>query len=82
MRSRPQHDILAVQPNQLGNPQTGLDRNQDEGLIATTDPGGTIRDCQQCLHLVPIEKFDRFSYVAFIRHRQYPLAMEGMRGLF
>ena len=31
-----QRDILAIQPNQLGNPQTGLDREQDEGSIATT----------------------------------------------
>ena len=77
-----QRDILAIQPNQLGNPQTGLDREQDEGSIATTDPGGTIRDREQCIDLFPVEELDRFSYVAFIRHRQYPLAMQGMRGLF
>jgi hypothetical protein len=49
-----QRDILAIQPNQLGNPQTGLDREQDEGSIATTDPGGTIRDREQCIHLFPV----------------------------
>jgi hypothetical protein len=77
-----QRDILAVQPNQFGNPQTGLDREQDEGSIATTDPGGTIWDREQRIDLFSVEELDRFSYVAFIRHRQDPLAMEGMRGLF
>ena len=37
-----QRNILAIQPSQLGNPQTGLDRDQEEGPIATSYPGGTI----------------------------------------
>jgi hypothetical protein len=31
----PQHDILAVQPDQLGNPQTSLSANQKKGAITT-----------------------------------------------
>jgi hypothetical protein len=81
MGPRPQHDILAIQPNQLGNPQTGLDRHQHKGSITTPYPGGSIRDCEQGIDLFAVEKLDRPSYMALIRHRQDPLAMQGMRGL-
>ena len=40
----PQNDILAFQPNQLGNSKAGLDRNQKEGSIAMPHPCGAIRD--------------------------------------
>jgi hypothetical protein len=73
---------LAFQSNQLGNPQAGLHGNQDQRSIATADPGGTIRNCEQCIDLFSVEKLDRFSDVAFIGHRQDPLAMQGIRGLF
>jgi hypothetical protein len=78
----PQHDILAVEPNQLGNPQAGLHGNQDKGSIATPDPGGTIRSREQCIDLFSGEELDRLSNVAFIGHRQDPLAMQRMRRLF
>jgi hypothetical protein len=75
MRPPPQHHVLIVQPNQLRNPQTGLDRDQDKSSIATPYPGGTIGHREQCIDLFSVEKFDRFSYVALIGHRQNPLAM-------
>jgi hypothetical protein len=77
----PQHDILAVEPNQLGNPQAGLDRDQKKGPIATPEPGGPIRNREQCADLFLVEEFDWFSYVTFIGHRQDPLAMQGMCGI-
>jgi hypothetical protein len=80
--SPPQHHILAVQPNQLGNPQTGLDRDQDKSSIATPYPGGRIGNREQGIHLLSVEKRDRFLDVALIGHRQDALAMQGMRGLF
>jgi len=80
--SPPQHNILAVQPNQLGNPQTGLDRDQDQGSIATPYPGGSMGNREQGIHLLAVEKLDRSPYVTLIGHRQDPLAMQGMRGLF
>ena len=36
---------------------------------------------EQCIDLFSVEKLDRPSHVAFIGHRQDPLAMQGMRGL-
>jgi len=81
MRPRPQHKVLAGQPNQLGNPQTGLDRHQDKGSITTPYPGGSIRNREQGVDLFAVEKLDGPSYMALIRHRQDPLTMQGMRGL-
>jgi hypothetical protein len=78
--SCPQHHILAVQPNQLGNPQTGLDPNQKKGSITTPQPGGRIRNCQQRIDLFPVEKLDRPPFVAFIRNRQDSLAMQQESG--
>jgi hypothetical protein len=80
--SCPQHNVLAVQPTQLGNPQTGLDCDQDKRSIATPYPGGTVRNCEQCIDLFSVEKVDRPSNVTFIGHRQDPLAMQGMRWFF
>jgi hypothetical protein len=74
--------MLTVQPRQFGNPQTGLDRDQNKGSIATPYPGGRIGNREQGIDLFSIEKFDWFSYVALIGHRQDPLAMQGVRGLF
>jgi len=79
---RPQHNILAFQPNQLGNSQTGLHGNQNKRSIPTTDPGGTIRNREQCIDLFSVEELDRFSDVTFIGHRQDPLAVQGICGLF
>jgi hypothetical protein len=81
MGPRPQHNVLAGQPNQLGNPQTGLDRHQDKGSITTPYPGGSIRNSEQGIDLFPAEELDRPSNVALIGHRQDPLAMQDMRGL-
>jgi hypothetical protein len=81
MRPRPQHNVLAGKPNQLGNPQTGLDRHQDKGSITTPYPGGSIRNRQQCIDFFSVEKLDWPSYMALIGHRQDPLAMQDMRRL-
>jgi hypothetical protein len=76
----PQDDILAVEARQFGNPQTGLDRDQQEGPIATPYPGGRIGNGAQRLDLFPVEKLNRPPFVAFIGYRHDPLAMQGMSG--
>jgi hypothetical protein len=72
--------MLAVQPRQLGNPQTCLDTNWKEGPIATPYPGRRIGDGEQRFDLVPVEKLNRPPFVAFIGYRQDPLAMQGKGG--
>ena len=42
VRAGSQHDILAVQPNQLGDPQAGLYRDQEKGSVPTPDPSGRL----------------------------------------
>lgn len=77
----PQHDILAVEPDQLGNPQTCLDTNQKKSPITTPQPGGRIRNREQRIDLFPVERLDRAPFVVFIGNRQDPLAMQRLRGL-
>jgi len=76
-----QHDILAVQPNQLRNPQTRLDSDQQKGSVPTPHPSRKIRNREQRIDFFPVEKLDRASFVALIGHRQDPLAMERQGGL-
>jgi hypothetical protein len=80
--ARAQPNVLAVQPHQLGNSQTRLHRHQDKGSIATPDPGRTIRNREQRIHLLPVEELDRFSNEAFVGNCQDALAMQDMRGIF
>ena len=69
-----QDDILATQTSQLGNPESGLCREQKHGPIASPYPGGRIRGRQQSLYLFPIEEFDRPTFVTFRWHCEYSLA--------
>jgi hypothetical protein len=41
-----------------------------------------IRNREQCIDLSPVEEIDRPSNIAFIRHRQDPLTMQGIGGFF
>jgi hypothetical protein len=41
-----QHDILAVEPDQLGNTQTGLNSDQEKRPITAANPRRKIRDRQ------------------------------------
>jgi hypothetical protein len=61
MGSGAQYDMLAVQPNQLGNPQTSLGRNQEQGSIPVPDPGGRIHYGEQGVDFFSAEKLDRPS---------------------
>jgi hypothetical protein len=59
-----QHDILALQPHQLGNSQPRLNSDQQKGSIPTPQPGGKIWNRQQRIDFFPVEKLDRASFVA------------------
>ena len=65
----------------LGVPQTSLDREQEEGSIATSYPGGTIRYRKQGIHLFSVENSIGFRTWRLLG-TQDPLAMQGMGGLF
>jgi hypothetical protein len=76
--SGPKDDILAVQPYQLGNPQTRLDSHEKKGSIATPNPARKVHCGEQNVNLFPVEKLDWPTFVAFVGHRQYPLAEKSM----
>src|SRR6516165_6866906 len=75
-----QDDILACQPNQLGNAKPSLHREQKHGPIATPNPTGGIRGRQQSVDLFPIEEFDGPALMTFRGHRKYSLAEQRMGG--
>jgi hypothetical protein len=81
MGSGPEHNILAVQPGQLRNPQTSLDCDQEQSSIPAPDPSRKIRNSEQGLDLFLVEKLDWPPFITFVGYRQDPLAMQSMRRL-
>jgi hypothetical protein len=79
--ARPQDDILAVEPNQLGNPQPCLDANQKKCPIPPSQPIGKVGSGEECINFFPVEKLDGPPLMAFIRYRKNPLAMQRQCGL-
>ena len=80
MGSGSQHNVLAGQPNQLGNTKPGLDGEQKHCPIAAANPTGGIRGRQQGVDLFPIEEFDGSTLVTFSGHGEYSLAEQRMGG--
>jgi hypothetical protein len=81
MGSGPDHNILAVQPGQLRNPQTGLGCDQKQSSIPAPDPSRRIRNSKQGLDLFLVEKLDWSPFMTFVGYSQNPLAMQSMRRL-
>jgi hypothetical protein len=71
-------NILAIQPSQLGNPQSRLDSDEEKCSIAAPNPICEVRYSKQSVNLFPVEELDRSSFVAFVWYRQYSLAMPCM----
>ena len=42
MRAGSQHDVLAVQASQLGDPEARLNGEQQQRPVAAPDPGGKV----------------------------------------
>ena len=42
-----ERDVLAVQGDQFGDPQAGLDRQREHRVIAPAGPGGLVAGCQE-----------------------------------
>jgi hypothetical protein len=78
MRTGSQHDVLAAQASQLGDPEARLNGEQKQCPVAAPDPGGMVDRRQKGVDLFPIEKFDGPPLVAFGGHRQDALAEQRM----
>jgi hypothetical protein len=81
MRAGSQHDILTLQAYQLGNPEAGLNGEQEHCPITSANPSGEIDGSQHGLTLFAGEKFDGPTFVAFGGQCQDLLAKQRMRWL-
>jgi hypothetical protein len=77
----PEHKILTTEANQLGDPQSCLDCQEQERSIATTVPSGEIRSGQECVDLGASQELDRSTIVALAGHGQNPLDESTVRWL-
>ena len=66
-------DIAAAQGDDLRAPHAGLQRHQQQAVVASPDPTGPIRCPQESLALRAVEEVDLSSGVAFGRYGQDPL---------
>jgi hypothetical protein len=75
----PQDDILAPETDQFRDAQTRLDRDGQEGPVATADPRRQIGSSEDGRDLRAVEKRDGLALVPFARHREDLLAQQGVR---
>jgi len=81
MGSRAGHDIAAPEVGKFRCAQPRLQGHDEDDMVATPDPCGSIRRGQQRIHFRAIQKLHRPLYVTLARHRQDSLAMKHVRGL-
>jgi hypothetical protein len=68
-----QSDVLTTKPRKFRYSQPGLDGRDEQGVITTTDPSGSVWCCQQCGYLCSVEERDISSTTALGGNRQDPL---------
>lgn len=69
----PDDDVAAAQSDELADPQAGLHRQDQQGVIATANPGRAIRCCQQRLELWPGEEGDDLAIDTLLGDCEDPL---------
>lgn len=57
-RSGAEHDVLAGERRELGNPQAGLDRGQQQRVASPAEEARLVRGLQERLDLVVGEEAD------------------------
>ena len=78
MRTDPQVDVGASDPNQLRHAESRLHREREQGVIASAGPRGPIRRGEERLDLRIREERDEASLEAFRRNRQDALDHRGV----
>ena len=73
-----QGDVTAVQPGELGDPQTGLNSKQQQHLISPTLPSGPVRGGDEGVDLGRSQECQDPSVEPFRRNRQHPLDEHGV----
>lgn len=74
-------DCCAGEPGDLTDPKTGLDREQHQGVIASTDPSGKVWCSEKCFGLVFGEVGDQCLARPFRRDGEDSLDQVGVLGV-
>ena len=74
-------DVAAAQPGQLGDPQPGLDRDQQQRVVATAYPPAGVRGGEQRVDLLTVEEAHDRPVVALGWDGQHPSDQRGVLGV-
>ena len=75
MRPGAEDDVTAGQVNQLGDSETGLQRDNQQGPVTPPEPCAGIGCRHQCCHLGPVEVSDRRPLILFGGNGKNPMAV-------
>jgi hypothetical protein len=73
--------VLAAEPGQLGDAQAGLEGDQQECVVATTDPAAAVGCGEQGVDLFAAEEGDDGPLEAFGRDGEHALDQRGVLGV-
>src|ERR1700745_3304389 len=79
MCSLTEADILSSNRGELGESEAGLNRGQEERMIAATKPCILVWSRQECIDLRPSEETHKRTRLAFVGNREH--ALDQPRGL-
>ena len=75
MRPGAEDDVTAGQVSQLGDSETGLQRDNQQGPVTPPEPCAGIGCRHQCCHLGPVEVSDRRPLILFDGNGKNPMAV-------
>jgi hypothetical protein len=73
MGSRVENNVLNTQPDQLGRSEAGLERENEERMIAPPVPRHSTRSCKQRVDLGGSEEVDLPAHMSLRRYCEHPL---------
>ena len=74
-------DVAAAQPGQLGDPQPGLDRDQQQRVVATAYPPAGVWSREQRVDLLTVEEAHDSTVASFGWDGQHPSDQRGVLGV-
>ena len=74
-------DVLALEADEFGDAQAGLDGDEEERAVASAEPGGWVGAGEQGFGFVLGEVLDVVVVVAFAGDREDALAVEEVPGV-
>jgi hypothetical protein len=81
MRGATELHVGGVERGHLRGAQPGLDREQQEGVVASAGPGGAVRRAKERIDLVVVEECHERAIGAFGRDRQHALDVVDVLGV-